>query len=275
MRFGVVLLVPAPVSHEVDGVRRAFGDAALDRVPAHLTLVPPVNVRVEEVPAALAVLRGAASASRPLQLTLGPARSFDGDEGVVYLAVSGRDGEEASLRRLHDSLRSGPLDRPLDHPFVPHITLATGVAPDLLGSRLDAAAAFRDVEVTIDRLYLLRQHAEPPHRWLPVADVALQPMIIVGRGGLPVELTPGELIDLEALEVLAEMRGSEPATAPEGTRPLVVVARRDDVVVGLAEGWTAGPVAELLAVHSAHPTDGTDEHLRAAWWSAAADRGAS
>lgn len=275
MRFGVVLLVPAPVAHEVDGVRRAFGDPALDRVPAHVTLVPPVNVRVEDVPSALAVLRTAASASRPLHLALGPAETFEGDEGVVYLAVTGDDREESSLGRLQGALRSGPLDRPSDHPFVPHVTLATGVAPDQIAGRLDAAAAFCEVPVVFDRLHLLQQQPEPPHRWIPVADVRLQQAIIVGRGGLPLELTPGEIVDPEALAARADMRGPEPATAPEATCPLVVVARRDQAVVGLAEGWTAGPVAELVAVHAVDPADGTDEHLRAAWWSAAADRGAT
>ena len=275
VRFGVVLLVPAAVADQVDGLRRAFGDPALGRVPPHVTLVPPVNVRADDVAATLRVLREAASASRPLTMVLGPPRTFEGDEGVVYLAVRGAEADEASLRRLHEALRSGPLERPLDHPFVPHVTVATGVAPERIASRLDSAAGFCDVEVVFDRVHLLQQQAEPPHRWLPVADVALQPAIVVGRGGLPVELTPAELVDSEALDVLAEARGPDRDDVPEGARALVVVARRDHAPVGLAEGWTAGPVAELVAVRTLDPTDGTDDHLRAAWWSAAADRGAS
>ena len=41
MRLGVALLVPAPQSDEIDGLRRALDDPVLGRVPAHLTLVPP------------------------------------------------------------------------------------------------------------------------------------------------------------------------------------------------------------------------------------------
>ena len=59
MRFGVVLLVPPPTAHEVDGLRRAFVDPALDRVPPHVTLVPPVNVRAEDVAITLQGLRAA------------------------------------------------------------------------------------------------------------------------------------------------------------------------------------------------------------------------
>ena len=126
-------------------------------------------------------------------------------------------------------------------------------------------------------MHLLQNQPEPPHRWVPVADVALGPAVIVGRGGLPVELTPGELIDPEALDVLrASPSGSDALdAAPDGTRPLVVVARREQAVVGVARGWTAGPVAELVATTVVDPDDGTDDHLRSAWWSAAADRGAS
>ena len=55
-------------------------------------------------------------------------------------------------------------------------------------------------------------------------------------------------------------------------------------VAGVAQGWTAGPVAELVAVTtvaldddpSAPPLDlGVEGHLRSAWGSAVADRGAS
>lgn len=64
-RLGVVLLVAAPVAAELQGLRRALGDPALDRVPPHLTLVAPVNVREADVDAAVAVVAGAAAQRRP------------------------------------------------------------------------------------------------------------------------------------------------------------------------------------------------------------------
>ncbi len=45
-------------------------------MPAHLTLVPPVNVREDRLGEALAVLRRAAAATRSLTLTLGPPATF-------------------------------------------------------------------------------------------------------------------------------------------------------------------------------------------------------
>jgi hypothetical protein len=45
VRLASALLVPEPFAREIDGLRRALDDD-IDRVPPHLTLVPPVNVRV-------------------------------------------------------------------------------------------------------------------------------------------------------------------------------------------------------------------------------------
>jgi 2'-5' RNA ligase len=72
--LGVALLLPDPAATEVDGLRRALGDGSLGRIPAHLTLVPPVNVRADDMPAALDLLRRAATQTRPLDLR--PRRSF-------------------------------------------------------------------------------------------------------------------------------------------------------------------------------------------------------
>jgi 2'-5' RNA ligase len=86
-RLGVVLLVPPPWAAEIDGLRRALGDGALGRIAPHLTLVPPVNVREEDVPAALAVLRSAAAEvdGPSLVVRLGPAATFSPENPVVYL----------------------------------------------------------------------------------------------------------------------------------------------------------------------------------------------
>ena len=86
-RLGVVLLIPPPIAHEVDGLRRALGDGFLGRVAPHVTLIPPVNVREDDLSAALAVVRGAAASTGPLTLELGPVETFLPVNPVVYLAV--------------------------------------------------------------------------------------------------------------------------------------------------------------------------------------------
>lgn len=84
--------MPAPLDREVDGLRRALGDSSLGRIPAHLTLVPPVNIRAEDRACALDVLRSAGARTRAFVASLGPAATFGPDSPVVYLAVgSGAD----------------------------------------------------------------------------------------------------------------------------------------------------------------------------------------
>src|SRR3546814_172824 len=99
-RLGVVLLVPQPLATEVDGVRRALGDGALARIAPHITLVPPVNVAERDRPEALAIVRRAAGASRPLHLTLGPVVTFAPVNPVAYLHVG---GDEEQLSAVHES----------------------------------------------------------------------------------------------------------------------------------------------------------------------------
>src|SRR5579859_4867068 len=123
-RLGVAVLLDPPVSDEVDGLRRAVGDPSLGRIPPHVTLVPPVNVRRADLLAAVDRLRRAAAATPgEIHLTLGAVTSFLPDNPVLYLAVGGDLG---ALRGLRDAVFAPPLERSLSWPWVPHVTLADG-----------------------------------------------------------------------------------------------------------------------------------------------------
>jgi len=289
VRFGVVLLLPHPVADEVDGLRRACGDPALDQIAPHITLAPPVNVGDSDIPQGLAVLRRAAAWGGPLDLRLGPVTTFPTEEHVAYLAVDGGgddpEGQCQTLEELRAAVFVPPFERDLDHDFVPHVTVSQGLDTERLVNVLAATAGYRDRPVRFDALYLLEQrHGPAGRRWVAVADVALGAPVIVGRGGLPTELTSGELVDPEAAAWLADQRASgaadksdsgseaEPDLDPVGSRPLVTVARREGAVVGVGQGWTAGPAADLVELTVGDPNDGTNDHLAAAWWSAAASR---
>src|ERR1700730_1474892 len=89
LRLGVVVLLPADVAAEVDVLRRAVGDPQLGRVPAHLTLVPPVNVREDALSGGLSAMRPAVEPGRAVPLSLGPAATFLPATPVLYLSVGG------------------------------------------------------------------------------------------------------------------------------------------------------------------------------------------
>lgn len=256
-RLGVVLLVPEPLATQIDGIRRALGDGALGRIPAHLTLVPPVNVAERDLPAAFAVVRRAAATTPPLHLQLGPVASFAPVNPVAYLAVQGQPAPLDALRGLRDACLTAPLERPQDHDFVPHVT----VADDLAAARLEAVPAVLGdfaADVSFDRVHVLTE--QPGRTWEPIADMALgtEPGV-VGRGSLPLELAVSGRPDLEAAALLAI------DTDAPGL-PFAVTARREASVVAAAWGWTAGGRLELadLVVAAAHRGQGIGRHVVAA-----------
>jgi 2'-5' RNA ligase len=163
-RLGVVLLLPEPAATEVDGLRRALGDGALGRIPAHLTLVPPVNVREDEVAAALDLLRRAAAQTRPLDLRVGPATTFHPATPVVYLAV---DGDVAALHALRGRVFHPPLERPLTLPFVPHVTLVDDFDPERIPAAVAALADYV-VDVRLEAVHVLEEGRG--RVWRPIAD---------------------------------------------------------------------------------------------------------
>lgn len=259
------MLVPSPAREEIDGLRRALGDPALARIAAHLTLVPPVNVREDDVPRALDVLRSAAVETRSLDLTLGPPASFMPDNPVLFLKVG---GDVDGLLALRDRIFRPPLERRLTWPYVPHVTVCDDTTPERIDAAVAALADFA-VEVRFEAVHILR---EGEHRvWQPVADAAFAPRAVVGRGGLPVELTVSERLDPEAAAFSAT------AWAAESERhPIAVAARRDGQVVGTAEGRVVGEHAHLstLIVAVDERRTGVGAHLATAFLKAAAERGA-
>lgn len=254
-RLGVVLLLPPPVAAEVDVLRRAVGATDLERLPPHLTLVPPVNVRDDDLDSALDLLRDAARRTRPFRLVLGPVRTFLPINPVLYLEVG---GEVAAVDALRDKVFRPPLERNLTWPFQPHVTLLDGGDEDQLRAAQDVLAGFR-TEVLIERVHVLREQKDEGVRsWRPIAEAAFGEPAVVGRGGLELELEVGERLSVDV------------------PRPLAVTGRRDGVVVGTATGGTDGDVATLADVHvdAGVRGEGIGRQLVAAFASAAADRGA-
>lgn len=265
-RIGVVLLVPQPLATELDGVRRALGAPERDEVPPHLTLVSPTNLRDRELDFALELVRRAATAAAPLQLELGPVATFAPVTPTVHLGVRG-DGVDALAALRAAITKSPPLDRPDRHEWVPHVTLAQEVEPKARLEAACAALAGWQAAVTVDRVHVLRQH-EGDHRWVPIADAALAPAAVVGRGGVELELVVTMRPDPEAAALLA-IEG-----AADG-RPFAVTARRDRRVAGAAWGWSSGSVAIVadLAVAEAHRGQGVGRRVLAAVESEASARG--
>lgn len=276
-RLGVALLLPAPFDREVDALRRACDDGALGRIPSHLTLVPPVNVREDAMADALRVLRTAAASVAPFTLQLGPPATFLPNSPTLYLAAWGPGAD--ALQRLRDGVFYPPLERPLTWPFVAHVTLADEMAPDRIAAAIEALAGYR-ATVTFERVHLLEESKTAEGRvWQPIADASFAPPAVVGRGGIELELSVSEHLDPEASVFAAqawdtyriESLGPDARDGDE----FAIAARREGVVVGVAHGWTHGGVALLrdLIVAGQERGQGIGSKLLAAFESLAAERG--
>lgn len=276
-RVGVVVVLDPPVGPWVDGLRRAVGDAAVERIAPHITLVPPLNLRPGDLDAALATLRSAAAAlPGPLELTIGAPATFAPVNPVLYLGVG---GDLAGLRRLRDASFTAPLTRPLTWGWVPHVTIGDDLPPARLAALLGGLDRFAAV-ATVERVTLLEErHGTDPdgtggRRWEPLADAALGPVAVVGRGGLAVALHRGRTTDPVAAPLLGEA-----VPAGRGVDDTVVVtavvdddgARRG---VGAAVTWRADDGVHVrVAVEAAWRGRGIGSHLLAAAESAARDEG--
>lgn len=272
-RLALALLIPAPVRREVDGLRRAVGDPTRESIAPHVTLVPPVNVREDELAAGMAMLRSVAAWTEPLRFTLGPVATFHPVTPVLYLTVGGDANALGRLHELRQAVFQRPFERRVDHDFVPHVTLHPNLDDEGIAGGLRLLRHYR-APIRVDRLHVLEQREQGAGRprWVPLADARFAAPAVVGRGGLEVELTVSALAPTEVAEL--DRSGATRAAAPRD--PLVVTARRDDETLGAAGGWTSGPEAVLawLAVEPVHRGLGTGRQLVAAFESTAAERGA-
>ncbi|CAN5200718.1 hypothetical protein BH18ACT4_BH18ACT4_13700 [soil metagenome] len=263
LRLGVALLLRGVVAEEINGLRRACGDGALGRIPVHVTLVPPVNVRGDELGAALSRLRAAAAATPgPLTLRLGPVATFHPDTPVVYLAVDDADG---GVKALRDEVFHPPLAREVTWPFVPHVTVADEMDPARIPAAVAALADYR-ADTVVEGVHLLQEG--PGRVWAAVADAHFLRPLVVGRGGLPIEMWFSDAPDPDTAALFGDVDA-----VPMGATPVTVTARREGAVLGAARGWRRDGSITLETVALSGPVGFGDveRHLRRALFMAERD----
>lgn len=277
-RLGVALLLPRPASAEVDVLRRSLGADDVDQLPSHLTLVPPVNVRDDDLDSALDLLRDAAARTTPFRLVLGPPRTFLPINPVLYLEVG---GDVASVDKLRDRIFRPPLERNLTWPFQPHVTLLDQGSEERIRAAQEALADYR-AEVLLERVHLLQELNEEGVRfWRPIAEAAFGAPAVVGRGGLELALEVGEKLSVDAARWSARawLQHDEAEHGAAWRKdPVAVTARREGRIVGVADGDVRpngeGYLARLVVAPDVRG-EGIGGHLIAAFTSAAVERGAT
>lgn len=250
----MALLVPDPVAGEIDGLRRALSAPALERIPPHITLVPPVNVAVSDRDEAAEVVARAAKAARLLVLELGPVATFWPDNPVVYLKVNepeppgghgacpigpGRDAQVGAaapaVSRLRSAIMAGPLHRPDSREFVAHVTIADQIDPERIPGAVQTLDGYR-ADVMIEAVHLLV--LGPDRRWTTLADFRLGRTPVRGRGGMAVELVRSDRVPPSVAEwATHQLRAWIRDQGHDQVNSFAVTARREGRVVGMLDGY--------------------------------------
>lgn len=144
MTIGVAIGLPDPYAAELQKWREDLGDPMALAIPAHVTLVPPTEIDIAELPPLEEHLRAVAAGQWPFEIQLRGTGSFRPVSPVVFVSLAtGISGCE----RLEKAVRTGPLDRPRKFNYHPHVT----VAHDLPETMLDRAfAELADYQATFD-----------------------------------------------------------------------------------------------------------------------------
>jgi 2'-5' RNA ligase len=162
--IGVSVAVPEPFAAELEAWRERFGDPLAHAVPAHVTLVPPVEIPVRAMPEVVAHLTSCAASAAPFVIRLRGTGTFRPVSPVVFVPlVEGISGCESLERRV----RSGPLGTPARFPYHPHVTVAHHVADPVLDDAFDLLAGY-EARFEVDR-FVLYEHGDDGI-WRPTRD---------------------------------------------------------------------------------------------------------
>jgi 2'-5' RNA ligase len=137
--LGVAIAIPQPHAGVLTKWRRRVGDPASDVVWPHVTLLPPTPVRTAEMDDIYSHLTDVAAAAEPFVMHLAGTGTFRPTSPVVFIQIA-RGVSDCEL--LEKAIRQGPLERDLDFPYHPHVTVAQEIDDAGLDLAYDGLAGF-------------------------------------------------------------------------------------------------------------------------------------
>lgn len=164
--IGVSIPVPAPYDVRLQEARHAAGDPLAAAVPPHVTLMPPCDVRKVDLPAFVEFLERVAAEAEPFRMILRGTGTFRPVSPVVFVTVA---QGISSCEALERAVRSGPVERELDFPYHPHVTIAQKVDETALDTAFTSLADYHaEFDVTAFDLYFHEDQV-----WRPVQTFSL------------------------------------------------------------------------------------------------------
>ena len=158
---GVAVAIPQPHAKVLSTWRRQVGDPAADLVFPHVTLLPPTPVPADALDEVTAHLSAAARAAEPFTMHLAGTGTFRPVSPVVFIQVA---TGVAQCELLEQAIRGGPLERELDFPYHPHVTVAQDLDDAQLDEAYDGLAGFV-ARFAVDRFVLFARDADGRWNW--------------------------------------------------------------------------------------------------------------
>ena len=165
--IGVAIAVPEPWGSRLQDYRTALGDKSALGIPTHITLMPPFEATREQLPMIEQHLAGAAAQNDPFLIHLRGTGTFRPVSPVVFVVVV--EGISA-CEQLAFSIRRGPLERELQFPYHPHVTVAHHLDDASLDQAFTDLSSF-ECDFVADR-FSLYVHDDDTG-WVPTRDFPL------------------------------------------------------------------------------------------------------
>jgi len=154
--IGVSVAIPQPHAAVLAGGRRRIGDPGADKIPPHVTLLPPTTFDADQLDRVEDHLEKAATAVQPFTMKLSGTGTFRPVSPVVFAQVSAGIAECELLER---AIRTDPILREVEFPYHPHVTLGHHLDDDALDAAFDGMRDFV-AQFAVDRFIMYAQDDE-------------------------------------------------------------------------------------------------------------------
>lgn len=165
--YGVAVAIPSPWGEELQARRAEYGDPLAYAIPPHVTLLPPTSIQDADLPEFERHLELVGERFAPFDILLRGTGTFRPISPVVFVQVA---AGIPWCELLEQAVRSGPVERELEFPYHPHVTIAHAVADDRLDDAFEGLADFQAL-FTVDEIHLYRHGNDEV--WRPIRAFAL------------------------------------------------------------------------------------------------------
>ena len=159
--LGVAIAIPQPHATVLTNWRRQVGDPAADLIWPHVTLLPPTPVPAAAMDEIHEHLTDAATGREPFIIHLAGTGTFRPTSPVVFIQIA-RGVSDCEL--LEKSIRSGPLDRELEFPYHPHVTVAQEIPDAGLDEAYEGLSGFV-ARFAVNAFVLFSRDPDRSWRW--------------------------------------------------------------------------------------------------------------